>query len=156
MIVEADSRTLEGVRFERIDVLQICQHSSKRLSNQLRCWEASYPYLFEASNRARRHNHTLAEQESPLGEQVAAVAAQLAAGGDYAVARHGGVAAGAHDVADGSCRARTAGGLGDVAIGSDAAAWNAAHRREHLSFETSPNHTPSNILPITCLTLFRW
>src|SRR5436853_4179484 len=72
----------------------------------------------------------LGAQQLPLHLQIAAVAAQAAAGRDDAVARDARCAAAAHDVADRARGARLAGERGDVSVGRDAAWWDAAHDRE--------------------------
>ena len=86
----------------------------------------------ELADARPRHHDTFGRQERPLQHLVAAITAQAAAGGNHAVTRHVRAIAAAHDVADGTCRARPAGHRGDVAVGRHASWRDATHDGEYL------------------------
>ena len=85
----------------------------------------SPPPCCEVSNPPTRNNHTFCEQERALGEEVAPVAAQFAAGGNDSVAGDGRIAAVAHDVAHRAVSSRPTGRRCDVTVGGNTAVRNA-------------------------------
>lgn len=76
------------------------------------------------SDAAIGDDHPFLEQQRPLCKEIASVTAELAAGGDHAMAGDGGVACLAHDVPHGAMCPRAAGGRRDVAVRCDAARGN--------------------------------
>jgi hypothetical protein len=77
------------------------------------------------------HLDSFAPKQFAFELQVAAVAAERAAGADHPVAWGARVAAFTHDVADGPVGARATGERGDVAVGGDAPGRDAADGGEH-------------------------
>jgi hypothetical protein len=87
------------------------------------------PQLCEVPDAAAGYDDPFLEQQGALGVEVAAVAAQLAAGGDDPMARDGRIAGFAHDVADRAMGTGPPGRSRDVAVGGHPAVRDAPDRR---------------------------
>lgn len=126
-------------------------HMPKVLSPNLQCGMLPPPFC-EVPNTFTRHQHPFSQQQCPLRKQVASVAAEFSACGDYAVAGNRCIACFAHDVADRAMGARTPCGRRNVAISSHPAMWDSPHNITDPSGKIGASHHCEIVRLVDCGT----
>ena len=96
---------------------------------------ATPAHSVELADTPPGHDDAFRSKQRPLEHLTSAVSADSAAGRNHAMARHVGPSAVPHDVANRTPGARPPGKQRDVAVGGDAAGWDAADDREHACAE---------------------
>ena len=104
-------------------------------SVRLCCRPATPAHSVELADTLPGHGDAFRNKQRPLEHLTSTVSADSAAGPNHAMARHVGLSAVPHDVANRAPRARPPGEQRDVTVSGDPARWDAADDREHASAE---------------------